>query len=164
MEKEMTFIEISRLYNAINTLSKEKFQAKPKFRYALAKNRDTLESFMKQIRETAEVKPEVDKDMDDYENARVAMFNHYSDGKRTMPEDKREQFEFDIKLLQEGPYKVGFDKLVAHGKEVDEFTKTSTTVQLYLVEMSYIPEDIGNQAALNDLMPILVDEKVDSVV
>lgn len=155
---KMDFVEISRLYNAITSASRVKFKAHPKFRYALAKNRDHLEPFIKQLREASKL-PE-DEDIDAYEEARKELIKSYAGKKPIVPPEKQADFLADLEILQEGDFKKGWKKVEEFKESVDEFQKEKQDVQLYFVHMDLIPEDLDDQSAVNDLFPIFTEELV----
>lgn len=158
MKKKMSFVEISKLFNGINQASLVKFKAVPKFRYALAKNRNILQPFMESLREAAKL-PTTDEDINSYEEVRLDLIKEYDKRGKQVPPDKMEEFVDRLALLQENDHKEGFVKIEAHNEKMKEFTLTTEEVDLYMVEVEHIPEDLDDQAAVNDLFPILVDNE-----
>jgi hypothetical protein len=105
-EVKMTFIEIGALYNAINAASAVKFNAKPKFRYALAKNMDTLETHMRALREAGKL-PEDDEDIKAHEDARKALVKEFDKTGRQVPPAKMPEFLDKWIPLRDEKYQAG---------------------------------------------------------
>jgi len=161
MQKEMTFIEITNLYEAIEKASQAKFKASPKFRYALAKNKNTLTPLITSLREAAKL-PEDDDEIKEYETIRSLIIQEMTNGTGTLPREKADEFNARLKTLQM-EHKNAWDKIEKHSKEVNEFILTSQKVDIYMVDISLIPEDIDDQTSINGLFSMFIDKGEDSV-
>jgi hypothetical protein len=152
MKVQMDFVEISALFNAIVAASKVKFTARPKFRYALAKNRDTLEPFIRQLQEASQLPDDLNVQV--YEKYRKELVRQFSDDGVTISPALAPEFLDNLERLQKD-HPEGWKMVEEHQESMEEFRKERQDVELYLVNIDLLPEDLDDQMAVNGLFPIL---------
>jgi hypothetical protein len=155
MQKEMTFVEISALFNALEAVSKCKFTASPKFRYAVARNRDFLTPLIKELQDKSKL-PEDDL-IQAYEKQRQELIKNMTQGTGQLKKEEIGDFNLKLEAIQDN-HKEAVEMIQLHSDDVAKFVNTTRSVKLYSVSFDRLPEDIDDQAAINGIYPILVDK------